>query len=172
MTFQFQLTADDYASAQLTHFRKAMAPSKWRLVLNLVSLGVILIFGAFVGLFALLGHDWQLIKDVAPSGYVFLFFLLLTLYVWSGIPYRRQFRKLKALQRPMEIVVGDDAVSYTSAVGESKLRWEGFEAWRESKKIFLLYPQANIFVMLPKRVMQPDQIPAFREILKDRIRNT
>ena|ERR1700674_4620875 len=171
MTFQFQLTEDDFVDAQLTHLRKTMAPSRWKLVLRLGIPVTFLICSAALTVVALVNHDMQLIKQVAPAGYVFLGLLLVTLYVWSGIPFRVQFRKLKAWHRPMEMVVGDDAVSYTSPTGEGRSRWEAFEAWRESKKSFLLYPQPRIFFIVPKRAMQPDQISVLRELLKSRIHN-
>ncbi len=153
VTFQFQLDEDDFVDAHLAHLRKTVGASGWKPIFALAIFGPVLIFSAIRIIIAL-----------------FLIFSFLAAYIWSGIPFRRQFRKLKSLHKPMEISVGDEVILYRSATGESKSRWEAFEAWKESKKSFLLYTQPRLFFIVPKRVMQTDEVAVFRELLRSRIR--
>ena len=106
---------------------------------------------------------------MAPMTIVVMIVCLLIVWIWSGLPYRQQFRKIRALQLPMQISVTDSEISYTSPNGQSKSLWAAIEAWRESKNIFMFYTQPNLFYVLPKRVMNADEITAFRELLLSKV---
>jgi len=95
----------------------------------------------------------------------FLFFL----FTFSRISHRRRFRKIKALQLPVQINLDDEGIAYASANGQSKISWRAIEAWSESDRVFLIYTQPNLFYVVPKRVLVADPIAELRMLLKERI---
>jgi hypothetical protein len=72
----------------------------------------------------------------------------------------------------MELTIGEDEIAYKNERGDSRTKWSALEDWQESKSLFLLYPQPRMFFIVPKRVMQPDQIAALRESLIAKIQKT
>jgi len=96
--------------------------------------------------------------------------LLLVVLFRSGVLYRMQLNRTKALHQPIHFEAGDGGVIYRTSKGESTTRWEGFEEWRESKGSFLLYVQPRLFFVVPKRVLNVEQVAAFRELLRSHLR--
>jgi hypothetical protein len=166
MTLDFQLNEDDYVDAQQTHLRKSLRGLSGILPAIFALMALLGIIGL---VFWLIQPSNEMGRQLAPmSGFVVLV-ITMGFYVRSGLLYRRQFRKIKALQRPMQMAFDNDEIVYTSPTAQAKILWSAFEDWRESKNSFLLYPQPRMFYIVPKRAIQADQIPAFRSILEARI---
>lgn len=164
MTFDYQLTADDYVEAQRIHTRKHFSKSVWVLVVFafMIVLGIVC-FGLWVA-----GQ-----KPPATTLWILDISLLgAYAWLWSGFAWRKQFRKIQALQAPLKMTVSDEGIFYESARGSSTTMWAAFEDWRESKTLFLFYPQPSMFFILPKRIMGPEQVSAFREVLTARVRKS
>jgi hypothetical protein len=162
MTFNFQLNENDFADAQRSHLRKRYGKVG---IVPLVGFGLLVVLGLVGGVSWLIDQKSEAARQMAPMAILLVLFSLITLWPWSGIPYRRQFRKIKALHLPIQISVTDTEISYASQNGQSKISWSAIEAWRESKSIFMLYTQPSVFSILPKRVLNADEITAFRELL-------
>ncbi len=119
---------------------------------------------------AFVHHDYKLLKLIAPAGPAYLFFFLLAVYIWMGIPYRMQFRKRGSFRHSVEVQVTDTALLNRTPVGENEFKWNAFVAWGESKTTFLVYTEPTVFLIIPKHAMQPHEIPVFRELLRTQIR--
>src|SRR5262249_55632025 len=169
MNLQFQLNENDYVDAQLAHMRKSLAA---RSSFSLWAGGFIIILTTIAVIVGLIDGSTEFGRQLAPMGGLVLLVVFMILYIRSGIPYRRQFRRIKSLQMPMQLVIGNDEIAYTNANGQSKMLWSTFEDWRESKISFLLYSQPRLFYIVPKRAIPADQIPAFRSLLESRILKT
>jgi len=166
MIFEYQLNEDDFVDAQRMHMRKALGRvSRAAFVL----FGIIIVSAIVVTIYWFTRGSSEVGHQLQPFVLFVTVGVLVILYIWSGIPYRRHFRKIRALQTPMKFAVNEDEVLASSARGEGKIAWTAFEDWRESKKNFLLYSQPNLFHVVPKRVMQSHQISVFRDLLKNRI---
>jgi hypothetical protein len=161
MTFDFQLSEKDFIDAQRTHLRKRYAKAG---IVSIVGFGCLVLLGIVGGVLWLIDRNSQIAKQMTPLTILVMIGCLLMLWVWSGLPYRQQFRKIRALQLPMQISVTDTEISYESQNGQSKISWSAIEAWRESKSIFMLYTQPSVFSILPKRVLNADEITAFRAL--------
>jgi hypothetical protein len=80
-----------------------------------------------------------------------------------------QFNRTKALHEPIHFEAGDGGVVFRTKRGESSMKWEGVEKWRESKSSFLLYTQPRLFFVIPKRALDVEQAAALRELLRGRV---
>jgi hypothetical protein len=162
MKAAFQLTPDDYVDAQRTHLRKVLG-KKTILLFAIPTLALALYAWAFI--------HWspQFFLQLKPFGYVALGVVFLIAYFWSGFPFRVQFRKISALHSPYQVEAGPEGMNFTSVIGHTHQLWQGFEDFQESKRNFLLYTQRNLFFIVPKRALQPEEVSSFRELAKSRI---
>jgi hypothetical protein len=158
---EFQLTSDDYSEAQVSHLSKVLGK---RFGLTVFVLGTALAVTLLIA-----RMDPAKARQMIPSWIVFAGLLLLMVLLRSGMFYRMQFNRTKALHQPIHFEAGDGGVVYRTSRGESTTKWEGIEKWRESKGNFLLYVQPRLFFVVPKRVLDVEQIAEFRELLKSRI---
>jgi hypothetical protein len=164
MTFNYQLNEDDFAAAQACHLRNYLKKPTARI---LVAIGALMILsGAVVLVQALLAHNSRALLQIAPYTILVLVWLVwLTRMFSSGSMFRKQFRKIRSLQLPMQLLLTESELRYTSANGETTAAWHAIERWQECKLNFMLYTQPRLFFILPKRVMQPEEIAAMRELL-------
>jgi len=157
----FQLTQDDYAEAQVSHFTSKLGRRFfWVMLLSAAALLVMVANGLV---------DPTKAREMAAPGIFFATMLLLMAWLRSGMLYRRQFNRLKPLQQTIHFEAGESGIVYRTSKGESTTRWEGFERWRESTGCFLLYVQPRLFFVVPKRVLNSEQVATFRELLRSRI---
>lgn len=163
MKVQFQLTAEDYADAQWTHTRKSLGKLT---IVALIFIGL----SAIVYVWGFFHSSSQFVAQFRPMGYLALLLAVLGAYLWRGLPYRMQFRKTPALHSPFQVEAGPEGITIVGANGRSYRAWQGFIAFRESKKCFLLYMQRRAFFVLPKRALQPEELSSFRELAKSHIR--
>jgi YcxB-like protein len=165
MTFDFQLTEDDFVDAQRFHLRTYVL-TKWkgRLLVFVFVLAIAGTIGAVA--YALIDGDMQLMRQLSPFLLLVLLWLFLTVRVyWSGAIFRKKFRKFRALNDLQQVTLTESEILYTSVKGQSRIVWQGLEAAHESNGNFLFYTQPGLFYPLPKRVMQPEQIIACRELM-------
>lgn len=65
---------------------------------------------------------------------------------------RAQYRKYPLIQKPVEVGVLPNGVSFKSADGEGRLTWENIIKWRENSEFILVYPAPNLYYIIPKRL--------------------
>ena len=166
---QYQLTEDDFVDAHFAHMRNrygmlgVIPPPVLSTVMFVVALAIVVCL--------------MVAKKDSPVSWLFvsvgafvLFPLGILSYLWSGIPFRSQFRKTKSLQAPGQIEIDDEGITYTTADSQGKTHWTYFEKWRESQQAFLLYFQKAMFFIVPKKLLLSEDVPALRELLKNKIR--
>jgi hypothetical protein len=167
MTFDFQLNEDDFVEAQRNHLRKQYG--KIRMV-PLIGFSLLVVLGVIGGISWLIDQKSGAAMQMAPLALFITIFGSIVLWPWLGISFRRQFRKIRALQLPIHLDADENGILYTNGNGQSKSSWEALEDWREAKGCFMLYTQPNLFFVLPKRSMEPQQILAFRELVSSKVR--
>jgi hypothetical protein len=158
---EFQLTSDDYVEAQNSHARFF---GKW------LGLGALVLGAALAITVLIAGMDPTKTQQMIPVWVTFGAMLLVVILVRFGTFYRMQFNRLKGLHAPIHFEAGDAGVVYRTSKGESTTKWEGFENWAESKGSFRLYVQPRLFFVVPKRVLDGEQVAALRELLRSRVR--
>ena len=79
--------------------------------------------------------------------------------VW--LLFRKEFKE----RGPKEATLSDSGVEFVSTHGTSKVHWSRFERTKETKNLFLLYPQSNIFIIVPKRGLAAEDVRMLRDLL-------
>jgi YcxB-like protein len=165
MIVNLQFTLDDYRNAFRAHYRKgASAYTRWMLKFALVVGVVSLLVGV---LFVITG---QRALNVALPPFIFGAFWT---WVGTGKIYqlfgRNQFAKSPALHEPRCIEFNDDGVKTDAGIVSSQVSWKAFLRYIESRDTFLLYTSPGCFAIVPKRVLQPEQVNDLRRLLQTHV---
>jgi len=68
---------------------------------------------------------------------------------------------------PMTQTVSSSGVRIQGELGEGTSPWKTYQRVRETRDLFLLYPQSNYSIIVPKRCFNsPDEIQRYREIIR------
>lgn len=71
------------------------------------------------------------------------------------------------LLSPTTQTIGPSGVFTENARGQAALGWNAFQRVRETRDLFLLYPQSNYATIVPKRCFNsPDDVWKYREIIR------
>ena len=165
MILNFQFTLDDYRNAFRAHYRKgASAYRRWmrRLVL---AIGILLLL---TGVLMVITRQGPLSAAIPPL-------ILGAAWTWIGmgktylLSARSQFATNPALRGPRRVEFSDDGVNTDAGIASSQVRWKAFLRHVESKDTFLLYTSPACFVVVPKRVLQPEQVDELRRLLQTHV---
>jgi hypothetical protein len=165
MIVNFQFTLDDYRNAVRTHYRKgASAYRRWMLRLVLV-IGVLLLLA---GILMVITRQGPLTTALPP-----LFLGAAWTWIGTGKIYllsaRNQFVKIPAVRGPRRVEFSDDGVNTDAGIASSQLSWKALLRYVESSDTFLLYTSPGCFAIVPKRVLQPEQVNELRRLLQTHV---
>jgi hypothetical protein len=165
MIVNFQFTLDDYRNAVRTHYRKgASAYRRWMLRL-VMAIGVLLLL---TGILMVITRQGPLTATIPPL-------LLGAAWTWIGmgktyqLSARSQFATNPALRGPRRVEFDDDGVNTDAGIASSQVSWKAFLRYVESSDTFLLYTSPACFVIVPKRVLQPEQVTELRRLFQAHI---
>lgn len=82
---------------------------------------------------------------------------------------RNQFAKSPALREPRRIEFNDEGVKTDSEIASSQVSWKAILRYVESKDAFLLYTSPACFAIVPKRVLQAEQVDELRRLFQTHI---
>jgi hypothetical protein len=164
MQVTYELTADDYRHALLAH-RNLNFFSRW----------------------GFLGGAFLLAPWAALQGYLIfktdqswlswslslaLVAICVLLFQHWGAPYfnaRRQFRNTPSAQGPITLEVQDSGLHFRSASTDASVSWNHYIKWIEDECVFALLPGPLVFVVIPKRAFNADQLPQFEQTLREKV---
>jgi len=67
-------------------------------------------------------------------------------------------------------IFSEDDFKVFTPVARNESDWESLEKIEEKSKAFLLYPQKNVFMLVPKRFFESEaQIQEFRELVREKL---
>ena len=142
----YLLTEKDLYEAQLRH--KGWLATAIRIV------GFILVA---VGTVSIVHRDW--------TG-LFVFIWGLFLLFQLRLSMKNSFKKNFAGQSETTMSASDSGLDFINSKLDSSLKWSAYVAYAESANLFLLYTQANIFNLIPKRALTADGVDDFRALLQ------
>ena len=123
---------------------------------------------AFLGwmLYSLLRNsETPLLSGALVVGSV-TFFALAFYYVLPAFSARLFVKKNPGKLGPIRVSIGPDGLAYEGVHGEGTTKWSAYHRIRETKDLFLLYPQSNFAQIFPKRCFEkPDDRERFRQLL-------
>jgi hypothetical protein len=98
------------------------------------------------------------------AGFLTIFPRIQIWLIWRGTP---------SLHIESEYVIGEENIHIKNAVANASVQWEAFIKFGDTKSLFLIYVSKNLAHIIPKRTFQsPDQMDAFREILRRKIKKS
>jgi hypothetical protein len=92
---------------------------------------------------------------------LFGLFVLLRVRLTAGLQFRRDL----ASAGEIRLTASDDGIEIHTARSAAQLKWGALRRYSESSQLFLLYPQSNLFQVVPKRAMTADEVVGFRGLL-------
>lgn len=91
---------------------------------------------------------------------------LLTVLFTQWSIYSSAKRSIDAVKGKSQWLLSDEGFKVFTAVARSDNSWESLEKVEEKKNHFLLYPQNDVFMIIPKRFFQGEKrIQEFRELV-------
>ena len=165
MHLTYELTADDYRRA-LIAYRNRNFLTRWVAVLLaflLTPLGAIQIYLVFTT------PDQSWLRWALP---LTTFTIAALLFIQWGAPYlnaKRQFRNTPSSQGQIELDVQDVGLRFRSVSTDGLVSWKGYIKWIEDERVFVLFSSPQIFVLIPKRAFDADQLHAFQQSLRQKI---
>jgi len=164
MQFTYELTADDYRHALLA-YRNRNFFSRWAIRF------LVLLFTPWAALQAYLifATDQSWLSWSLP---LTLFAMCVLLFQHWGAPYfnaRRQFRNTPSAHGSITLEVQDGGLRFRSASTDGSVLWDHYIKWIEDDSVFVLFSSPLIFVLIPKRAFDSDQLHQFKETLRQKI---
>lgn len=143
---KYRLTSGDLYEARAAH-------AGWANI-------AIQIFGALLIVFGIVGltanvHSQSWLPIII--GLVLLFRLRLA----NLLSVRRD----AAVFREQEFTACEQGVDLRTENGSGHLDWSGVLRYAETKNLFMLYPQPNVFHLIPKRALGTSELYSFRDLL-------
>jgi hypothetical protein len=117
---------------------------------------LLLLFAAvLVGLAAVYWSDYYGFGQLALGALLGLIVSYLFLH-FVGSPYKAKkfYRGFKALHDPFTIELLGTGVEISSSHGSKHLLWKEIKDWKQNKDYLLLYPNPDVFYIIPKTVTE------------------
>jgi hypothetical protein len=165
MIVNFQFTLDDYRNAFRAHFQKG-ASVFTRCALRL---------GLVIGALFLLAGILLVITGQRALNVVLVPILIGAFWIWLGtgkifmLSARSRFAKNPTLREPSRVEFNDDGGKSDAGFACSQAEWKAYLRYVESKDTFLIYTSPACFVIVPKRVLQPEQVDELRQLFQTHI---
>jgi len=139
----------------------------WKGILFLTVVGLgLLVEGAFLSR-AENGSGWR------GQWSLFALGIFLIVYIWPFIYYRawRQVKRTPNLQGTVRYEFGEDGYLMTATHSTADIKWTAIAKWKEGKHSFMIYANANIGNLIPKRFFQNTaDVDAVRTLLQTRVK--
>ncbi len=165
MNLTLQVTEKDYVRAQFL----IMRPRPWIKVLGIIYL-LVFTLALAIGLYRAI-VEYNGLKMILAITIMILFVVWCIWFFFYYLPqwWRKLYHQSK-YHPTSECEIDDIAISINNSLGNSKLPWDYFHRWRESKYIFILYPADNLFHIFPKHCFSSEQdVNDFRKLLTEKI---
>ena len=169
MPLEYRLSLKDYQEANQAHYKsqRFWYFLIWGLSLLMILLGIVYTFASFITL----GFIGSLIKGTF-SLFIGIFFCPY-FNLFQGYFITRAWRSQPSLREAMNLNITQEGLDCKAETYESKVQWQIFVKFLETKNVFMLYQAEALFNIIPKRAFNSDEeIEEFREILSAKIRKS
>jgi hypothetical protein len=163
MKFQCKFEAEDYVEAYKTYAKRGSR--RW-LTRYLWALAILLFLIGALGSFGPKSSPLSALP-------LFLFSAFLIFYataVWRRAG-RRAFSGRPELAQEYAVDIDDSGIAFSGSISQMHWTWAAFTKFGEADKLFLAYLSPCAFVILPKRILGPEQAGQLRELLRQKLPN-
>ena len=109
------------------------------------------------------------VAELIAASIPFAVYVGIYIPVWLNLRKRlKQQRENPMLTGPRRIFVDDSGIRTTHALSEAFYRWEAVEKVFVTKQLYLLRAW-SIVLIIPKRVIRPEQVAQFELLLRSRV---
>jgi hypothetical protein len=165
-TLEFEYTFKEFLEANRTHARR-------RRYTDIVWYFIATIFVSWAGItvvdaFSEDSKQWEISQVTG------VLFAAVFLFLWSPFFFRLMVRKRWKMQpvlhKMIKYEITPDLVRIVTETATAEMTWASFTRFKESKGVFLLYPNKLVFHMIPKRAFaSADEIESFRVLVASKI---
>lgn len=156
---EYRLTFEEYIEAQRIYIKTSPYTYYGYWVLG--------ILGIIVGIAGIV------IVPAMIAGYCAVLlgaFLVLSVTLFHRLRVARLWKKEPNISKPLFVDISEDDLHIISAHEEGIIKWEAFNRFMETKKIFMIFRQRSMFNVIPKRVFGDlNEVEKFRKLLFKKI---
>lgn len=173
MQISYEIRLEDYLAANRLWFKKNKGPKKW------IGLFVSSRKSIFIGIACILAGVVLAFANqhLPPSLPYFVGGLIgagivMPLYHFLYLRNMKWRYRQQKLETAIEIETGQSGVNIRRKNGDTEghYKWAAFERWVEADHHFVLFPDGILFIVIPKRAMNPEQQVELRGILTENVR--
>lgn len=160
VTITHKLQPDDFSKAAFLHLRPRPA-----LAVLLTLMLVFCVVALIMSLATMEEPDWTIYAMLFVFVYLVLRFLVI-------LPYRakKQFSQNRFAKREAECRFDEEGLHTKSEIDTSDIPWDNFHAWKESKRLVLLYITDRNYLVFPRRLFDEPGWEEFRELLGQNVK--
>jgi hypothetical protein len=124
-----------------------------------------------VNVFAILSAGLYFFHKISPFAFLLssaLWFVMMILF-WFLLP-AMVYKRANTFQATIKVILSDNEfIIQTSKGGGNSWKWNAFNSKMESPHFFHLYFDGRSFFIIPKDAFLPDELPAVRKLLAEKI---
>jgi murein endopeptidase len=88
-------------------------------------------------------------------------------WIVAPLSARRQYAQSAALCAEQTLSFDREKLYLNSELGDMRMPWGKFHKWHEGKRMILIYQNAQMFNLIPKRALSEDQLAGLLGFLHD-----
>lgn len=164
MHIDYEISEQDFLDTQSLALKSSPIPGlRWsRVVLPVFGL---LLLAALIYTAARQGFSMRALPGLL-FGIVFCLFWI-SLPLLSKQKQKAVYAKSKGLHGRLAIEIDDDGIQFQGPLSSAKTGWPYFSKFFDDDKTFIFYQDnEQIFHMLPKRFLSPEQVVEFRKFFE------
>jgi len=162
MQIEYKISEQDFIDAQRLAIRNSpQRLVRWtRWVLPLFGVGLLIFLITAV---ARQGFSVRMV----PGAAFIVFFISLPLLNRNA--QKKLYAKTKSMHGKLSLEASEQGLQFRGPTVSSQVGWSNFYRFFEDEKSFVIYQNPQVFNIVPKRELSPDQINSFRAYLDQKI---
>jgi len=156
---EYQLTFDEYLEGQRAYIKTSL--------FRYYIYWVFGILGITVGILGIL-----VVPGMAASYIVILLgaYCVLSVTLFHRLRVTRLWKQEPNVSKQLSVEIAEDHLHFVSPHEDGRIKWSAFCHFMETKNLFMIFRQRNMFNAIPKRVFSNSgEVESFRNLLRRKI---
>jgi len=161
---QFQLSLDDYLTAQKLHATRSF----WSRLVRVLNFYIYPAIG--VTCFLICVILWiEKVSDSSPFILMICGIILVCCPIYQHYCLRRCYKRTRSGSDGCQLTFDEESIGVEGQYAKGEMDWKAIHFFREDQSIFLLYLAPASFIAVPKRVCTEEQIAELRSLLSRQV---